>query len=200
MSAIFDQYGNFIFSTQTTRTKIRWLRHEYSAFNTLHPPMPISGSNHYMATLRVEPGVGLQLLPEDESQRLASCPIYDDDNSAFQYRHGFYRDCQRGLGPEGILADHHADVRNDLGGCPRRNGRRASVPSSNQGSDCSPGDGMLALPFKMVLTKKEVQLRRRRSVRVRLSVTLRLADQFSTTVNGTDALGPAGVTSRNRLP
>ena len=28
----------------------------------------------------------------------------------------------------------------------------------------------------------------------------RLDVQFSTTVNGTDALGPAGVTSRNRLP
>ena len=154
VSAVFDQYGNFIFSTQTTRTKIRSLIYEYSAFNPSAPPMPISGSNHYMATLRVEPGVGLQVLPVGESQRQASCPIYDDDNSAFEYRHGFYRDCQRGLGPEGsaLIITRTSGTTWEV--VPEGTAVAQVFHLLTKGRTAPQDDGMLDLPFKMVLTTK----------------------------------------------
>ena len=190
VSAIFDQYGNFIFSTQTTRTKIRSLIYEYSAFNPAAPPMPESGSNHYMATLRVEPGVGLQVLPQGESQRLASCPIYDDDSSAFQYPTRFLQRLPEGLGTPRICSDRHADA-NDLGDRPGGSGLSAGVPSSNKGPDCSPRRWDAVATIQNGLDSKVVTDARH---------SFKLAVQFSTTVKGTDALGPAGVTSRNRLP
>ena len=151
VSAVFDQYGNFIFSTQTTRTKIRSLIYKYP---TSAPPMPISGSNHYMATLRVEPGIGLQAMPVLATQRQASCPIYDDDNSAFQYRHGFYRDCQRGLGPEGSALIITRTSLTTWEVVPEGAASAQVFHLLTKGRTVPQDDGLLDLPFKMVLTTK----------------------------------------------
>lgn len=105
--------------------------------------------------MRIEPGVGLQVLPEGESQRLASCPIYDDDNSAFQYRHGFYRDCQRGLGPEGSALIITRTSLTTWEVVPEGAASARVFHLLTKGRTAPQDDGMLALPFRMVLTKNE---------------------------------------------
>ena len=110
---------------ETTRTKIRWLRYEYSAFNTLHPPMPISGSNHYMATLRVEPGVGLQGPAGGRVTTTSQLPYLRRRQQRLSVPTRFPTETARGAwDPKRMRADHRADVRNDLGGCPRGSGRQ----------------------------------------------------------------------------
>jgi hypothetical protein len=58
---------------------------------------PGNGSNHYLSTI----GSAMQAMTNAQSIMVASCPLYDDDSGAQQYRHSFNRDCQSGFGPVG---------------------------------------------------------------------------------------------------
>jgi hypothetical protein len=93
VQATIDQYGNLIVNFQTTRAKIRGLVYKYGSISA----PPGNGSNHYLSTI----GSAMQAMPNGQSITAASCPLYDDDSGAPQYRHSFSRDCQSGFGPVG---------------------------------------------------------------------------------------------------
>jgi hypothetical protein len=97
VKATIDQYGDIIIDFQTTATEIRGLQYHYPA-TTAVPPA--AGTHDYISTLPLGNGP-LQLMPIGGAILVASCPLYTDPSGQPQYRHGFYRDCGSGLGPEG---------------------------------------------------------------------------------------------------
>jgi hypothetical protein len=97
VKATIDQYGNIIIDFQTTRTNTRWLTYDYPVTT---PTGDGSHQHHYLSTIALGNGA-LQNIRIGGWIFVASCPLYDDPSGQPQYRHGFYRDCGSGLGPEG---------------------------------------------------------------------------------------------------
>jgi hypothetical protein len=96
VKATIDQYGDIIIDLQTARTQIRRLVYHYPA--TAAPP---DGSHDYLSTLPLGNGALQAMVVNGPPISVASCPLFNDPSGQPQYRHGFFRDCGSGLGPEG---------------------------------------------------------------------------------------------------
>jgi hypothetical protein len=151
VKANIDQYGNIIIDFQTTRAKIRGLRYAYSSTN---PVPPGDGTNHYFSTIKLDGGGALQAMSPETTISVASCPLYDDDSGQPQYRHGFYRDCQSGFGPEGSKLNVTRTATGwDVEPEPGAQARVFSI--TTKGRVQVQDFGVLSLPFKMTLTPRQ---------------------------------------------
>ena len=154
VAANIDQYGNVIIAFQTARApKMRWLVYKYGGAT---PAPPGVGSNHYFSTIRLEPGRGLQTMDLNFPVNLGSCPQYVDDAGQYQYRHGFSRDCQSGLGAEGspLVVTKFSLTTWEIEPATPAAARVFSVTTKGrfQVQTFTP---LMELPFKMTLTAKQ---------------------------------------------
>ena len=150
VKATIDQYGSIIIDFQTTRTKIRGLKYHYPGPGAVPPG---DGSHHYFSTLSLNAGGALQAMPLGASVYVASCPLYDDPSGRPQYRHGFYRDCQGGLGQEGSrLVVTRTATGWEVEPEPGAIARVFSITTTGRTQVVD--YGLMGLPFKMTLTAK----------------------------------------------
>jgi hypothetical protein len=152
VSATIDQYGNVIINFQTTRAKMRGLVYKYGSVT---PAPPGGGFNHYFSTIRQESGPGLQTMPLDVPVNLRSCPLYVDDAGQYQYRHGFSRDCQSGLGDEGspLVVTKTSPTTWEIVPAASAAARVFSVTMKGR-LQVQSFNPLMDLPFKMTLTAK----------------------------------------------
>jgi hypothetical protein len=151
VKATIDQWGDIIIDFQTTRTKIRGLKYNYPS--TASPVPPAGGWHDYLSTLPLGNGA-LQAMVIGTSIFVASCPLYNDPSGQPQYRHGFYRDCGTGLGPEGSRlvvtrrASNEWEVESESDALAR------VFSATTKGRAQVVDYGLIRLPFKMTLTAK----------------------------------------------
>lgn len=152
VKATIDQYGNIIIDFQTTRTKIRGLQYHYPVGSTA-PPGDGSQSHHYISTISLGSGA-LQAMAVPASIYVASCPLYDDPSGQPQYRHGFYRDCGSGLGPQGSRLVVTRRAMNEWEVEPESDASARVFSATTKGRAQVVDYGLMSLPFRMTLTAK----------------------------------------------
>jgi hypothetical protein len=150
VKATIDQYGDIIIDFQTTRTKIRGLQYHYPATT---PVPPADGSHDYLSTLPLGNGA-LQAMVTGTSIFVASCPLYNDPSGQPQYRHGFYRDCGSGLGPEGSRLVVTKTAMNEWEVEPESDASARVFSATTKGRTQVVDYGLMSLPFKMTLRAK----------------------------------------------
>ena len=152
VTANIDQYGNVIINFQTTRAKIRGLFYKYGSAT---PAPPGGGFNHYFSTIGLTPGSALQPMAPGSTVYAASCPLYVDDAGQYQYRHGFSRDCQSGLGPEGspLVVTRTSATTWEIEPAAPAAARVFSVTTKGR-LRVQPFSPLMNLPFKMTLRAK----------------------------------------------
>jgi hypothetical protein len=96
----------------------------------------------------------LQNIPIGSSILVASCPLYDDPSGQPQYRHGFYRDCGTGLGPEGSRLVVTRTASNEWTVEAESDASARVFSATTKGRAQVVDYGLLSLPFKMTLTAK----------------------------------------------
>jgi hypothetical protein len=151
VKATIDQWGDIIIDFQTTRTKMRGLNYNYPVTPT--PVPPADGSHDYISTLPLGNGA-LQAMPIPSSIFVASCPLYNDPSGQPQYRHGFYRDCGSGLGPEGSRLVVTRKAINEWDVEPESGALARVFSATTKGRTQVFDYGLMSLPFKMTLTAK----------------------------------------------
>jgi hypothetical protein len=151
VKATIDQWGDIIIDFQTTRTKIRGLKYNYPA--TSSPVPPTDGSHDYLSTLPLGNGA-LQAMVTGQSIFVASCPLFNDPSGQPQYRHGFYRDCGSGLGPQGSSLVVTRTASNEWTVEPETAASARVFSVTTKGRTQVVDYGVMSLPFKMTLTAK----------------------------------------------